>query len=60
MMSMVCRFLADESGVSSVKYGLVCASISLALVVVLQGVGGKVRDALAATEAASSGDLRDR
>jgi Flp pilus assembly pilin Flp len=59
-MSMVGRFLADKSGVSSVKYGLIVASISLALVVVLQGVGGKVRDALAATEETASGDLRDR
>ena len=59
-MSMVARFLADESGVSSVKYGLVVASISLALVVVLQGVGGKVRDALAAVETGGSASLRDR
>jgi pilus assembly protein Flp/PilA len=59
-MSMVARFLADESGVSSVKYGLVVASISLALVVVLQGVGGKVRDALAAVESAPSDSVRDR
>ncbi|HEX5779775.1 MAG TPA: Flp family type IVb pilin [Xanthobacteraceae bacterium] len=59
-MSMVGRFLADESGVSSVKYGLVVASISLALVVVLQGVGGKVRDALAAVDAPEIGSLRDR
>ena len=59
-MSMVCRFLADESGVSSVKYGLVVASISLALVVVLQGIGGKVRDALAAVEAPEAVNLRDR
>ena len=59
-MSMVARFLADESGVSSVKYGLVVASISLALVVVLQGIGGKVRDALAAVEAPEAASPRDR
>lgn len=59
-MSMVGRFLANESGVSSVKYGLVVASLALALVVVLQGVGGKVRDALAAVEAPAAGDPRDR
>jgi pilus assembly protein Flp/PilA len=59
-MSMVTRFLADESGVSSVKYGLVVASISLALVVVLQGIGGKVRDALAAVDAPEAASLRDR
>jgi len=59
-MSMIGRFLADESGVSSVKYGLVVATISLALVVVLQGISGKVRDALAAVEAPETGGLRDR
>lgn len=59
-MSMVGRFLANESGVSSVKYGLVVASLALALVVVLQGVGGKVRDALAAVEAPAASDPRDR
>ena len=59
-MSMVGRFLANESGVSSVKYGLVVASLALALVVVLQGVGGKVRDALAAVETPAAGDPRDR
>lgn len=59
-MSMVGRFLADESGVSSVKYGLVVASLSLALVVVLQGIGGKVRDALAVVEAPQTGGLTDR
>lgn len=59
-MSMVGRFLANESGVSSVKYGLVVASLALALVVVLQGVGGKVRDALAAVEAPAASDPMDR
>jgi pilus assembly protein Flp/PilA len=59
-MSTVGRFLADESGVSSVKYGLVVASLSLALVVVLQGIGGKVKDALAAVEAPESRNLQDR
>lgn len=59
-MSMVARFLADESGVSSVKYGLVVASISLALVVVLQGIGGKVRDTLEAVDTPEAASLRDR
>lgn len=49
-MALVARFLADESGVSAVKYGLIAACISLAIVTVLQGVGGKVRDTLIARE----------
>ena len=49
-MSMVARFFADESGAAAVKYGLIVACISLAIVAVVQGVGGKVRDALASAE----------
>jgi pilus assembly protein Flp/PilA len=49
-MALVARFLADESGVSAVKYGLIAACISLAIVAVVQGVGGKVRDTLIAAE----------
>lgn len=49
-MALVARFLADESGVSAVKYGLIAACISLAIVAVIQGVGGKVRDTLIAAE----------
>jgi pilus assembly protein Flp/PilA len=59
-MALIGRFLADESGVSSVKYGLVVATLSLALVVVLQGIGGKVKDALAAVEAPTSSNPQDR
>ena len=49
-MSTVSRFIADETAVGSVKYGLIAACISLAIVAVLQGIGGKVKDALAAGE----------
>ena len=49
-MAIVTRFLADEAGVSSVKYGLIAACISLAIVTVIQGVAPKVRDAVAATQ----------
>jgi pilus assembly protein Flp/PilA len=44
-MTTVARFLADEAGVTSVKYGLIAACISLAIVTVIQGVAPKVRDA---------------
>lgn len=49
-MTIIARFMADEAGVSSVKYGLIAACISLAIVTVLHGVAPKVRDAVAATE----------
>ena len=41
-MKMIDRFIRDESGVTSVKYGLIAACISLAIVTVLQGVGARL------------------
>jgi pilus assembly protein Flp/PilA len=35
-------FARDESAVSAVKYGLIAAGISLAIVTVLQGVGNRL------------------
>jgi pilus assembly protein Flp/PilA len=43
-MRVISRFFADEAGTSAEKYGLVAACISLAIVAVLHGVGGKLRD----------------
>ena len=36
------RFRKDESGATAIEYGLVAAGISLAIIAVLQGVGGKL------------------
>lgn len=44
------RFLGDESGASSVEYGLIAVCISVAIVVVLQGVGDRVKDTLIAAD----------
>lgn len=49
-MALTVRFFADEAGVSAVKYGLIAACISLAIVTVMQGVAPKVMNAVAATE----------
>lgn len=49
-MTLLARFAADESGVGAVKYGLIAACLSLAIVTVVHGVGGKVRDTLAASD----------
>lgn len=42
-MRTIARFIRDESGITSVKYGLIAACISLAIVTVLQGVGTRLR-----------------
>jgi pilus assembly protein Flp/PilA len=41
-MRTVVEFVWDESAVTAVKYGLIAASISLAIVTVLQGVGNRL------------------
>jgi Flp pilus assembly pilin Flp len=49
-MRTLARFFRDETATSSVKYGLIAASISLAIVTVIHGVGPKVRDVIIAAE----------
>jgi pilus assembly protein Flp/PilA len=49
-MTLFARFIADESGATSVEYGLIAVCISAAIVVVLQGVAGKLSDAFAYVE----------
>ena len=41
-MRAVASFFRDESAVTAVKYGLIAACISLAIVTVLQGVGSRL------------------
>jgi len=41
-MKTIARFIRDEAGVTSVKYGLIAACISLSIVTVLQGVGTRL------------------
>jgi len=43
MMSIVKRFLADESGATAIEYGLIAASISLAIIPVVNGLGTSQR-----------------
>jgi pilus assembly protein Flp/PilA len=41
-MSMIKSFLRDESGATAIEYGLIAAGISVAIIAVVQGVGGKL------------------
>ena len=43
MMSIVKRFLADESGATAIEYGLIAAGISLAIIAVVNGLGTSLR-----------------
>lgn len=49
-MCLIARFVQDESGTTSVKYGLIAACLSLAIVTVMHSVGPKLRDTIIAAE----------
>ena len=36
------RFMRDESGATAIEYGLIAAGISVAIIAVVNGLGGKL------------------
>jgi pilus assembly protein Flp/PilA len=47
MKTILRRFLDDESGATAVKYGLIAAGISLAIIGVVDGLGTRLNSKLA-------------
>ena len=41
-MAIFKSFLRDESGATAIEYGLIAAGISVAIIVVVQGLGTKL------------------
>ncbi len=41
-MTKFIQFLRDESGATAIEYGLIAAGISVAIIVVVQGLGTKL------------------
>jgi len=41
-MAVLKSFLRDESGATAIEYGLIAAGISVAIIVVVQGLGTKL------------------
>jgi pilus assembly protein Flp/PilA len=41
-MKTIHRFLADETGATSIEYGLIAAGISLMIIAVVNGLGSKL------------------
>ena len=41
-MTLIIRFLKDESGATAIEYGLIAAGISLAIIAVINGLGAKL------------------
>jgi pilus assembly protein Flp/PilA len=42
MNKLFSRFLMDESGATAIEYGLIAAGISVAIIAVVQGIGGRL------------------
>jgi len=42
MKNLIARFVKDESGATAIEYGLIAAGISLAIIAVVNGIGGKL------------------
>jgi pilus assembly protein Flp/PilA len=41
-MTVISKFLKDESGATAIEYGLIAAGISVAIIAVVQGLGSKL------------------
>ena len=42
MKTLFARFAKDESGATAIEYGLIAAGISLAIIAIVNGLGGKL------------------
>lgn len=42
MKNLFARFMKDESGATAIEYGLIAMLISVAIISILQGVGGNL------------------
>jgi pilus assembly protein Flp/PilA len=42
MKNLVSRFVKDESGATAIEYGLIAAGISVAIIAVVQTIGGNL------------------
>jgi pilus assembly protein Flp/PilA len=43
MMHVVKKFLRDETGATAIEYGLIAAGISVAIIVVVNTLGGQLK-----------------
>jgi pilus assembly protein Flp/PilA len=43
MFNLVQKFIKDESGATSIEYGLIAAGIGVALVTIVNGVGSEIK-----------------
>ncbi|HEY4773987.1 MAG TPA: Flp family type IVb pilin [Xanthobacteraceae bacterium] len=43
MLKRVWRFMRDESGATAIEYGLIAAGISVAIIAVVNALGGQLK-----------------
>ena len=41
-MTIIAKFLTDESGATAIEYGLIAAGISIAIIATVNGIGTKL------------------
>lgn len=42
MKNLIARFVKDQSGATAIEYGLIAAGISLAIIAIVNGLGGTI------------------
>ena len=52
MKSLFSRFVKDESGATAIEYGLIAASIAVAIIAVVQGLGTKLNSTFSSVSGA--------
>ena len=52
MKSQLIEFLRDESGTAAIEYGLIAASIAVAIITVVQGLGSHLKTTFTAVQIA--------
>ena len=51
-MTIVTKFVRDESGATAVEYGLIAAGISMSIIAVMHGLGSKLATTFTTVSAA--------
>jgi pilus assembly protein Flp/PilA len=44
LKKLFAKFLSDESGATAIEYGLIAAGISLAIIAIVNGLGGTLNE----------------
>jgi pilus assembly protein Flp/PilA len=42
MLDLLRRFYRDEDGATAIEYGLICAGIAVAIIAIIQSLGGNL------------------